>query len=341
MTQQPPPVDPAPPPRLGRRMLPVLGLALLAPWVGEYVMGSHTVRDLPLIIFLVPMYGGGALLIRELARRTGRGWPTMLLLGLAYGVIEAGLFDQSLFNPDYAGVDFQSIAHVPGLRMSGYFGLMFVAGHAIWSIGVPIAVIESLFPRRSTTPWLRTPGLVATAGLYLLGGAIIYADLQETEGFSASTVQLTVAAVLALAFIVTAFRVPDRPTRPGAGAPERRVLVLLLALVASRLLWMPENWLGVAISLALLTGMAWLVLRWSRSPRWDQGHRLALAGGALLTHAWDGFYLAPWRPVSATEELISDIAFTVAAITLILVGIRQVRRGRQLTAEREPQPVGG
>ncbi|MEV4624945.1 hypothetical protein AB0J90_01460 [Micromonospora sp. NPDC049523] len=341
MTQQSPPVHPAPPPRLGRRMLPVLGLALLAPWVAEYLMGSHTVRDLPLIIFLVPMYGGGALLIREVARRTGRGWPTMLLLGLAYGVVEAGLFDQSLFNPDYAGEDFQSIAHIPGLRVSGYFGLLFVAGHAIWSIGVPIAIVESLVPHRRTTPWLRTPGLVATAGLYLLGGAIIYADLQETEGFSASTLQFTVAGALAVAFVVAAFRVPHRPTRPDAQVPQRRVLVLLLALVASRLLWMPASWLGVAFSLALLTGMAWLVLRWSRSPRWDQGHRLALAGGALLTHAWDGFYLAPWRPVSATEELVSDIVFTVAAIMLILVGIRQVRRGRQLAAEREPQPVGG
>jgi hypothetical protein len=342
MTQESPPIVPVPPPRFGRRVLPALGLAFLAPWVGEYLMGSHGIRDLPLIVFLVPMYGGGALLIREVARRTGRGWPTMLLLGLAYGVIEAGLLDQSLFNPDYAGMDFQSVAHIPGLHVSGYFGLVFVTGHAIWSIGVPIAIIESLVPEHSaTTPWLRTPGLVVAAGLYLLGGAFIYAELQATEGFHASALQLTVAATLAVVLVVTAFRLRHRPTRPDVRAPRRRPAVLLIAFVVSRLLWMPANWFGVASSLALLAGMAWLVARWSRSPQWSRGHRLALAGGALLTQAWDGFHLSPWRPVSATEELIGDILFTVTAIALILVSVRRLRRDRQPPAERAPLPVSG
>ncbi|WP_329109687.1 hypothetical protein OG792_12905 [Micromonospora sp. NBC_01699] len=341
MTQESPPAAPVRPPRFGRRLLPVLGLVLLSPWVAEYLVGSHSVRDLPLIVFLVPMYGGGALLIREVARRTGRGWPTMLLLGLAYGVIEAGLLDQSLFNPDYAGEDFQSVAHIPGLRISGYFGLLFVTGHAIWSIGVPIAIIESLVPHRSTTPWLRTPGLVATAGLYLLGGGIIYADLQRTEGFSASPLQFTVAATLAVIFVVAAFRVPNRPTEPAARAPKRRILVLLIALVASRLLWIHESWFGVGLSVALLVTAAWLVARWARSPQWSRGHRLALAAGALLTQAWDGFHLSPWRPVSPTEELIGDIFFTVVAITLILLTIRRLRRDERPWAERAPLPASG
>jgi hypothetical protein len=34
---------------------------------------------------LAPLTAGGALLIREVARRTNRGWPTMLLLALAFG----------------------------------------------------------------------------------------------------------------------------------------------------------------------------------------------------------------------------------------------------------------
>ncbi|RKR92145.1 hypothetical protein BDK92_6579 [Micromonospora pisi] len=328
---------------LARRVLPAVGLALLAPWVAEYLMGSHSVRDLPLIVFLVPMYGGGALLVREVSRRAGRGWPTILLLGLAYGVIEAGLLDQSLFNPDYSGLDFQSVAPIPGLRVSAYFTLLFVAGHAIWSIGVPIAIVESLVPDRATTPWLRTPGLVVAALLYLGGGAIIYTELRSTESFQASTLQSTVAAVAALALVVAAFTVPHRhapgaeaphrPSRPAIRAPEHRLPVLLLALVVSRLLWMPENWLGVGITATLLAGTTWLVLRWSASPQWSQGHRLALAGGALLVHAWDGFHLHPWRAISPGEELASDILFTLAAITLLLVTIRRVRRHRRRVEE--------
>ena len=35
------------------------------------------------MVVLAPMSGGGALLIREVARRAGRGWPTVLLLAAA------------------------------------------------------------------------------------------------------------------------------------------------------------------------------------------------------------------------------------------------------------------
>ncbi|MFK3983356.1 hypothetical protein ACI2K4_23610 [Micromonospora sp. NPDC050397] len=339
MTQESPSAGPPTRIPFGRRVLPAVGLAFLAPWVAEYLMGSHSVRDLPLIVFLLPMYGGGALLIREVTRRSGRGWPTMLLLGLAYGVIEAGLLDQSLFNPDYGGYDFQSTAPIPGLGVSAYFLLVFVAGHAIWSIGVPIALVESLVPERATTPWLRTPGLVVAALLYLGGGAIIYADLYATEGFRASPLQVTIAAVAALALVVAAFVVPHRSPRPEVGAPTRRLPVLVLAFVVARLLWMPESWLGVLLSTVLLAGMAWLVWRWSRSPQWAQGHRLALAGGALLVHAWDGFYLHPWRAISPAEELAGDIAFTLAAITLLWVTIRRLKRRRLV--EREPPLLVG
>jgi hypothetical protein len=53
----------------------------------------------------VPLYGTVAVLIREITRRTGRGWPTILLLGAAFGLVQAGLIDQSLFNPGYLDND--------------------------------------------------------------------------------------------------------------------------------------------------------------------------------------------------------------------------------------------
>jgi hypothetical protein len=55
---------------------------------------------LPALVVLAPMYGGGALLIREVVRRRGLGWPSIILLALACGVLEEGLITQSLFNPD-------------------------------------------------------------------------------------------------------------------------------------------------------------------------------------------------------------------------------------------------
>lgn len=67
-----------------------LGLFLLAPFIGEFLLGNLTIGELGLGPVLAPLYGCGALLVREVARRTGRGWPTMVMLAAAYTLTEEG-----------------------------------------------------------------------------------------------------------------------------------------------------------------------------------------------------------------------------------------------------------
>ena len=83
-----------------RSILAAVTLFFVAPLVAEFLLGDFPATWLPLIIVLAPMYGGGAILIREFTRRTGRGWPTILLLGVAYAIIEEAFTTQTLFNPD-------------------------------------------------------------------------------------------------------------------------------------------------------------------------------------------------------------------------------------------------
>jgi hypothetical protein len=64
-----------------RKISPVITLFFVAPLVAEYLLGDLPLKLLPALIFLAPAHGGGAILIRETARRARRGWPTMLLLG--------------------------------------------------------------------------------------------------------------------------------------------------------------------------------------------------------------------------------------------------------------------
>ena len=82
-----------------RRAAPAIALFFLSPLVAEFLLGDFTLAQLSYLILLAPAYGGAAVVIREVARRFGRGWPTIVLLALAYGVIEEGLETQSLFNP--------------------------------------------------------------------------------------------------------------------------------------------------------------------------------------------------------------------------------------------------
>ncbi|MDX6277874.1 MAG: hypothetical protein QOJ72_2002, partial [Nocardioidaceae bacterium] len=97
----------------------VAALIALSPFVGEFPLGNLTLRELPLGVFLAPMYGLGAVLVREVARRSGGGWPVILLLAAAYALIEEGLVDQLLWNDSYADHDYlHGPSYVPLLGTS-------------------------------------------------------------------------------------------------------------------------------------------------------------------------------------------------------------------------------
>lgn len=210
-----------------RRMAPVGGLLFLAPWVGEYLIGNVPLNALMAIPFLVPLYGGGALLIREITRRRGQGWPTIFLLGIAYGLIEAGLVDQSLFNRSFGGNKFQEVTFVPILGISAYKAITFIIGHAVWSIAVPIAIVEMLTPDRRKIPWLGKKGLAVTGILYLLGCWIIFSDMLSKEGFMASSAQMIAVTGMTLILIMLALIIKDQKSPSiGVALPLPRPLNL-------------------------------------------------------------------------------------------------------------------
>ena len=141
-----------------QRIGPVVALFFFAPISAEYLLGYDDLIGRPLellfgLLIFGPLYGAPAVLIREAARRTGRGWPTILLLSFAAGLVQAGLIDQSLFNPSYRDIpywdDLLLPTYLPGLGFSAYMLLGFLGGHMIQSFAAPIAVIESLVPRRA------------------------------------------------------------------------------------------------------------------------------------------------------------------------------------------------
>jgi hypothetical protein len=82
-----------------RRYAPVLVLFVLSPLVAEFLFGTTPVSRLGSLLLELPLYGGGAVLIRELARRRGSGWGRIALLGVAYAIILEGFVLQSMFDP--------------------------------------------------------------------------------------------------------------------------------------------------------------------------------------------------------------------------------------------------
>jgi hypothetical protein len=329
------------------RVTPAVGLFLLSPLVAEYLLGNIAFSGILGVVFLAPMYGGGALLIREAARRAGWGWPTVLLLAVAYGVLQPGLLDQSLFNPSYEGYDFQSVAHVPALGVSAHWAMTFVGGHAVWSIAVPIAIVETLVPERRTTPWLGRTGLAVTAVAFLLGATVIFQD--QTEQFLATVPQMAGTVAVTAALVTAAFAVgrprsaADRPRPPADRPAPRPWLVAAVALVAANLFFVrPESWLGVAIGVVLVAVTAVVVARWSRRPGWSDAHRLALAGGALTAYAWGGFALLTLEGAATTPlNLAGQLLLVLGAAALLFAAARTARRTSPTRTTRLPGPGTG
>jgi hypothetical protein len=310
-----------------RRVLPALVLFLVAPLVAEFLLGNLPITWLYTLVLLAPMYGGGALLIREVVRRSGRGLGTALVLGVAYGVIEEGLVTQSLFNPDYAGVHLLDQGFVPALGIAVPWTLFVLTLHAVWSTTVPIVLVEACFPARRTTPWLRTPGLVVTAVLFVLGLVGNAATTLAMDPFVAPVPQLAAAAVVVVVLVVLAFRLPaargavdDRPV-PAAS------LLGVVALAAGAVFEVGDSelptWVGVAVLVAVEAALVVLVARWSRSARWTPLHAVALAGGALVTYAWHAFPETPVVPVSPTADLVGNAVFAAAALVLLTAAVRR------------------
>ncbi|GAA2374831.1 hypothetical protein [Dactylosporangium salmoneum] len=316
-----------------RRIAPALGLFFLAPLVAEFLLGNLPITMLPAIVALAPMYGGGALLIRELARRRGLGWPNILILAAAYGVIEEGLTTQSLFNPNYADAHLLADGYVPQLGIGVPWTIFVIGLHVFWSVGTPIVMVESLAGERRTTPWLGRTGLVVTAVLFAIGIAVTSAINMTLWPYTSTAAQFAVTGVVVAALIAVGLfvRIGLPKPRTGAQAPSAWI-VLIATLIAGGVfegvatLDALPTWAGVALLLVPVAGFFALAARWSAAGTWGDAHRLAIGAGGLLTYAWHSFIESPTGAANAVVDLVGNAIFTLGALALIWVAARRLRR---------------
>ncbi|QVQ52681.1 hypothetical protein J4H86_02285 [Spiractinospora alimapuensis] len=322
-----------PTPLRGRLPL-VLGLLALAPISAEYLSGYDDTTGDPLallygLLFLGPLYGGPAVLIREFARRRGLGWPSILVLGLAFGLVQAGMIDQSLFSTSYRDIEYWSDlvgpTFVEPLGTSAFGVMAFLVGHAVWSYCAPIAVMEGVWPGERDQPWLRAPGIILVTVAYLVAATAILTDHLRTESDHASLGQLLASALIVLALGVLASllgrRRPTTPTQRQVPAPW--LLALGAAIVALVFDLQPSTWTGVAGGGAALILTVVVITALSRSSQWTPAHGVALAAGALTGRAVLGFLAQPIGAVSAVAKYSHNTVLLALVLTLTAVAIHR------------------
>ncbi|MFF0265203.1 hypothetical protein [Kribbella sp. NPDC004536] len=311
------------PPRSGmKRALPALGLFFLSPLVAEFLLGNIPISGLFALFALAPLYGGGAVLIREVARRRGWGYPSILILALAYGVIEEGITTQSLFNPNYAHLRLLDPGHISFLGMGAPWTVMVLGLHTLWSITVPIVVMESL-SSRPREPWLGKIGFSVYGVLFVLGVVATTAFGYAKDPFRASPGQNIGAAVAVVVLIALAAWVGRRTPRRTTGNVPSPWIVGIAGLVLSSG-WMLVNdelkngWLCAGVSIVIDVLAIVLFVTWSRRTTWTRMHTLAAAGGAMLTYAWHAFPESPVFGASMTVDLIGNTVFALLAVAVLI-----------------------
>jgi len=327
-----------------RGIPPALALFLLSPAVGELLSGSAPPAE-----FFTPfgftimalLYGGGALVARELKVRWGRGMGSMLLLGAAYGILEEGMMVASFFSPYW-----------PDLGVLGVFGrwmgvnwvwaVELTAYHAFVSITVPVILVELAYPEAKAEPWLR--GIWGKLVPLLLAGDVVFGFLLfgTLQSYWPPAPQYLLMAALAVALTALARRLPPdwarRGERPIRGPRYYWLVAALTAFGCGLVFWVLPNLLGFPMAplLVILAGVlvVWGVVRLITSHDWRQSrpaHRLALAAGALTPLIVSALFqeFDKSRPDDTTGMALVGLA-SIAGLLLLK------RRIDRLEAEERP-----
>jgi hypothetical protein len=319
-----------------RGISPALVLFFLSPVIAELLSGSSPPTEFfrpSSLLLLCLLYGSGAILIRELALRWRKGWPSIVVLGAAYGIVEEGLMVKSFFDPQWVDIGPLGVyGRWGGVNWVWSLGLTIF--HTVWSICIPILLVTMMFPRRANEPWIGRRMFGALAVL-MVGDVVL--------GFAALTLYrppvipylMAILAVIVLCAVARRMPGAFRKSRPlDASVDKPRSLAFFSAGLAAAvaffvLLWAVPNTkvgpLGDMALMLLLVATAWLILRQGNAAsRWDARHQLALASGALSFLV----LLAPvleLDPARAVERRGMALAGLAMAAFLVWLGWRTRR----------------
>jgi hypothetical protein len=220
---------------------PLLFLLLLTPGIPEYLSASSNLTVLvisPPLFFLflaanVGLYGSGVILIREAMIRWKKGWASVFLLGVAYGIVEEGLALWTLFNPLAQPVgNLGFYGHWLGVNWVWTVGLLIF--HSVYSIGLPIFLFGLVFPElkhRSIVSMrgvrLSVLGLTADSILLFLLESLIYRPYNPGAGL------MLLSGLVISILVFTARRLPGdflkmKMSRPQWGPRKFAIVGALL-----------------------------------------------------------------------------------------------------------------
>ncbi|GAC1401062.1 MAG: hypothetical protein NVSMB49_14640 [Ktedonobacteraceae bacterium] len=314
---------------------PGIFLFFIAPIVGALLAGSTPPNSFfnPLtLLFLCFLYGGGAIIARELMLYWGKGWPTLLLLGVAYGIIEEGLQVKSFFDPHWKNLG-QLATYGRWQGVNWVWSVQQTTFHAIFSIAIPILIVSLLFPKRRAERWVGPRALLLLIVMFVLD---VVSGFLFLTPYRPPLLPYLITLVLAIGLIFLARYLPRRipVTRSTEVAqPLRFGLVGFLGTLTLFLInWvLPTTltpfWATILLTLLLAIAVAFVLLHMSSNTLgWTERHQIALVSGALAFFV----LLAPITEITQRQRDPAGLTFVALIIAgLLYLLMRRIRKREQ------------
>ncbi|HHF3063112.1 TPA: hypothetical protein ACPJ0X_004592 [Vibrio diabolicus] len=313
-------------------IIATITLCFISPLIAEYLLGIWSLRQLSSLLFLVPFYGFGALIVREAARRTHSGWIGIISFSLTFGLIEEGLLTQSFFNPDYYHADLISFGFIEALNTSPFWIVYVLGLHSLGSICLPILLVElNVSNSERTASWIGVKTLFAASIAYVASAVSIYIGTQQAFPFEGShTTKLTVLAAMflfiTLPLIFKRYRLNIKVKAP------KPTYVFLSTIALGGVFFgqhyfkesfgFSQNFVALSMFIAYTVSLS-SVWYWSHATNWQDSHLRSLAISLLTIYGVLGLYqytkhtTALGYPITTVDIVLQIFLFLSLLLPLI------------------------
>jgi len=276
-----------------KRLQPGVALLLMGPLLGELLSGHQTplefINPLNFMITALP-YGFGAVICRELTIRWGKGWLSLVLLGIAFGLYEEAIVARSFWDPQWSELGvLGDYTYWQGVTWT--YAEALIHFHLTISMISSVVLTEIIYFDRRQEQWVNNRGLAAC----FVGLALWMPVLMVLNPFVPPLSGFMIAGITIAGLVYAAWRLPARifPLHPGRSIPPfwygvigaaNMTVVFMTVFILPEINppWLPR-WPVMFAFIALLDALTfWLVMYWSgNGTDWDDRHKLALIIGML------------------------------------------------------------
>jgi len=325
------------------RIAPALTLAFMAPMLAELLPGAT--RFSAIFVFPIEMmvWGGGAVMIRELVRRNNLGWANMLALALCLAIAEEWLIQQTSLAP--LVIQLKGVEYARGLGINYVYLLWALVYETVLVVFLPVMLVELLFPSRRDARWLSTAGWVVHLLLFGLGSFFAWftwTQIARVKVFHLPAydpplayVAIALGAIALLMFLALGptrraladlrWRInPIHPAIPALGGAIWGVLWFGLTVLSFGIMPSFPPALAMADGIAIALATIVFGVGFSSHPDWDDRYRAWLLAGTMI--ATMAVFQQAFVGATPADFWFKTGSFALASVLFIVLVVKVSRR---------------